>query len=212
MIPWVSNISQFKLEYDIETICLYIALVPGIAQEYIRKRAQFDKTAREWTRLYATSSTPAARLPTPARFGALPAHAASSTGTTLFNPASLPPAPPQPSLNAVSSSILPIPSSSRPTRPTRAPRRNMTNTSAVPIPVITSTSSQPVPSSSSRPITSNIIEVIDLASSPPRRGVKRRRDDSEVAHAPKRRTTRRNGASSTTSRDSGEVIVIEDDD
>ena len=195
-----------------EIVCLFIGLVPGIAQEYIRKRAQFDKTAREWTRLYAMSSIPAARLPTSSGLGALPGHAALSTGTTFVALPSFPPAPPQPSLNAVSPTVLPIPSSSRPTRPTRAPRRNIATTSAVPIPAITSTDSQPASSSSLRPITSNIVEVIDLGSSPPRRGVKRRRDDSGVAHAPKRRTTRRDRASSTTSPDSGEVIVIEDDD
>ena len=213
MIPWVSSIFSIKWEYDRETTYLFITLVPGIAQEYIRKRAQFDKTAREWTRLYAMSSSPAARLPPSSRFGALPAHPASSTGTSFVTLPSFPPAPPQPSLNAVPPTILPIPSSSRPTRPTRAPRRNIAHTPAVPIPATTSTDSQPVPSSSLRPIASNIIEVIDLGSSPPpRRGVKRRRDDSGVAHAPKRRTTRRNRASSTTSPGSGEVIVIEDDD
>ena len=208
MTRWVSNIRW----YYRETIYLYFVLVPGIAQEYIRKRAQFDKTAREWTRLYATSSSSAARLPTSARSGALPAHAASSTGVAFFDLPPLPPASPQTSLNAIPPTVLPIPSSSRPTRSTRALRRTTANTSAVPVPTITSADSQPATSSYSQPATSTIIEVIDLSSSPQRRGIKRRRDDNGVAPAPKRRATRRNGASSTSSGDGGEVIVIEDDD
>jgi hypothetical protein len=192
-----------------QAVFLYLILVPGVAQEYLRKRAQFDKTAREWTRLYAMSDNSAAQLPIPARPGALPAHTAPSTGTAFFVLPHLPPALPQ---NAIPPTVLPVPSSSRPTRPARAPHRTTANIPAVPFPTSTSTGSQPATSSSPRPTTSNIIEVIDLASSPQRRGIKRRREDRGAGPAPKRRNTRRNGANSTSSGDSGEVIVIEDDD
>lgn len=158
------------------------------------------------------SESSAVHLPTPAKPGALPARIASSPGTTFFALHPLPPAPPPTSLNTVPPPVLPIPSSSRPTRSARAPRRTVTDTRAVPVPIITSADSQPIASSSSRPTTSNIFEVIDLSSSPQRRGVKRRREDRGPAPAPKRRNTRRNGATSTGGGDGGEIIVIEDDD
>ena len=153
----------------------------------------------------------AVHLPATAKPSTISARVAPSPGTTFFALPPLPPAPPQTSLNAVPPTVLPIPSSSRLTRSARAPRRTPANTSTVPVPIIISTGSQPIASSSSRPTTSNIIEVIDLDSSPQRRGVKRRREDRGVAPAPKRRNTRRSGATSTSGGDGGEVIVIEDD-
>ncbi|KAG8854905.1 hypothetical protein FRB96_007305 [Tulasnella sp. 330] len=65
---WSPALSLFKVMLSLSSLLTdpnpQDPLVPGIASEYTRNRAQHDATAREWTRLYAAPPKPANLPPT----------------------------------------------------------------------------------------------------------------------------------------------------
>ncbi|KAG8995658.1 hypothetical protein FRB94_008883 [Tulasnella sp. JGI-2019a] len=64
---WSPALSLFKVMLSLSSLLTdpnpSDPLVPGIASEYTKNRAQHDATAREWTRLYATPPKPSSPPP-----------------------------------------------------------------------------------------------------------------------------------------------------
>ncbi|KAI0339349.1 hypothetical protein BDW22DRAFT_1361905 [Trametopsis cervina] len=66
---WSPALSLFKVILSLSSLLTdpnpKDPLVPSIATEYVRHRAQHDRTAREWTQLYAKPPPPPVPVPTP---------------------------------------------------------------------------------------------------------------------------------------------------
>ncbi|KAF7984122.1 hypothetical protein HWV62_16750 [Athelia sp. TMB] len=80
---WSPALSLFKVMLSLSSLLTDPNPLPSIATEYIRNRAQHDKTARHWTSLYAKPPAPIpASAPASSSSAASPTQPATTSGSS----------------------------------------------------------------------------------------------------------------------------------